>query len=89
MTGLVKTGVLTATTQTVSIASQMAPTTVTLNTTALLGAIRLSYSRSGDVATFAVPAAMITATGAISCAVLSPCCWVEFTGDIGDTYEIV
>lgn len=89
MTGIVKNGALTATTQMVSIASQMAPTTITLISGAGTRKIRLSTARFPAGETFFDPAVDGTAPGAISCAVLSPMCWVEFTGDIGNTYEII
>lgn len=89
MTGLVKTGALTASPQVVNIAANMAPTTVTLNSVAAGRKIRLSASRSGDASTFFEPTVDGTATGSVSCAILSPMCWVEFTGTVGDTYEVV
>lgn len=89
MTGLVKTGALTATVQVVNIAANMAPSTITLNSVDASRKIRLSSSRSGAANTFFDPTVDGTATGAISCATLAPIVWVEFTGAIGDTYEVV
>ena len=89
MTGIVKTGALTAAVQLVNVALNMAPTMITLNSSDPSRAIRLSSSRSGAANTFFAPTVDGSAAGAISCATLAPVVWVEFTGAVGDTYEVV
>lgn len=88
MTGLVKTGVLTATTQVVSIGSQDAPMTITLTSTAPTRGIRLSAA-GGIANSWYSPDLDAEPVAAISVSVGSPVTHVEFTGNIGDTYRVL
>lgn len=89
MTGMLKTGALTSTTQFVNVAAKYPPLTVTLNSTSGARGIRLSASRGGAANTFFAPDLDSDTPGAISTAVTSPAYWVEFTGNIGDVWEVL
>ncbi len=89
MTGLVKKGVLTATTALVSIAGNMPPTTITLLSGDPTRKIRLSSANFPAGETFYDPTVDGSAPGMSNCAALAPVTWVEFTGAIGDRYEVV
>lgn len=88
MSGLLKTNPLTSTVQVISIGSQDPPISITLNSTAGNRGIRFSNSRSGAANTYYTPDIDAAPTGSISVAALAPVKWVEFTGNIGDIYEV-
>lgn len=89
MTGMLKTGALTSTTQLVNVATQPPPFTATLNSTAPTRGIRFSTSRSGAANTFFSPDIDGDTVGAISIAGMATVKWVEFTGAVGDIWEVL
>lgn len=88
MTGIVKSGVATATRVVVNIASQMAPISITLKSDDPTRNIRLSDTDE-DAASFGDVDIDITSTNSITVAALAPMKYVEFTCAIGDEYKVV
>lgn len=92
MTGILIKAALTSTTQKVRVGLQNPPVNVTLNSTAPGRGIRFSTSDSGADNTFFSPSSGMydaESVGAISWNALAPIKWVEFTGQVGDIYEVL